>query len=170
MERRPVQTIDSALLDDLLQRARRSSRRRAILCLHGGDWEHAHRMLNALTVGTYVRPHRHEDIHKGEGFVLLRGKLALLIFTDSGGIDFERSRVLSAVGDCLGMDIPPGFWHSLVAIEDTVIYEVKGQPAGGYVQARDKDFAPWSPEEGSREADEYCRFLYQAALALQRSG
>jgi cupin fold WbuC family metalloprotein len=166
MERKPVRTIDSALLDELLQRARRSSRRRAILCLHDGDWEHAHRMLNALTVGTYVRPHRHEDMHKGEGFILLRGKLALLIFTDPGEIDFEQSRVLSA-GGCLGMDIPPGFWHSLVALEDAVIYEVKGQPAGGYVQAQDKDFAPWSPEEGSREADEYCGFLYQAALGLQ---
>ncbi|HZF38796.1 MAG TPA: WbuC family cupin fold metalloprotein [Blastocatellia bacterium] len=169
MEQRPVQTIDSALLDDLLQRARRSSRRRAILCLHDGDWEHAHRMLNALTVGTYVRPHRHEDIYKGEGFILLRGKIALLIFTDPGEIDFERSRLLSTDAGCLGMDIPPGFWHSLVALEDTVIYEVKGQPAGGYVQAQDKDFAPWSPEEGSREAEEYCGFLYEAALALQRS-
>src|SRR5262249_15507116 len=144
------------------------SRRRAILSLHDGDWEHAHRMLNALTVGTYVRPHRHGDQHKGEGFVILRGKLALLIFTDTGEIDFERSRVLSADRGCLGMDIPPGFWHSLVALEDTVIYEVKGQPAGGYVQAEDKDFARWSPEEGSREADEYCRFMYETALALAR--
>jgi cupin fold WbuC family metalloprotein len=166
MERRPVQTIDSALLDELLRRARLSSRRRAIFCLHDGAWEHAHRMLNALAVGTYVRPHRHEDKHKGEGFIILRGKLALLIFTDAGEIDFGRSRVLSVDGGCLGMDIPPGAWHSLVALEDAVIYEVKGQPAGGYVQEEDKDFAPWSPEEGSREADEYCRFLHEAALTI----
>ncbi|HEX2490479.1 MAG TPA: WbuC family cupin fold metalloprotein, partial [Blastocatellia bacterium] len=115
MEQRPVQTIDSALLDELLQRARLSSRRRAIFCLHGGDWEHAHRMLNALAVGTYVRPHRHEDKHKGEGFIILRGKLALLIFTGAGEIDFGRSRVLSVDGGCLGMEIPSGVWHSLVA-------------------------------------------------------
>jgi hypothetical protein len=65
------------------------------------------------------------------------------------------------------MDIPPGAWHSLVALEDAVIYEVKGQPAGGYVQAEDKDFAPWAPEEGSCEADEYCRFLHEAAMTIQ---
>jgi cupin fold WbuC family metalloprotein len=169
MEQRPVQTIDSALLDELLQRARLSPRRRAILCLHGGDWEHAHRMLNALTVGTYVRPHRHEDMHKGEGFILLRGKIVLLIFADQGEIDLERSRLLSTGAGCLGMDIPPGCWHSLVALEDSVIYEVKGQPAGGYVQAQDKDFASWSPEEGSREAEEYCGLLYEEARALERS-
>lgn len=167
MEGRPVQTIDSGSIDDLLRRARMSSRRRAILCLHDGDWEHAHRMLNALTVGTYVRPHRHGDKHKGEGFIILRGRLALLIFDDTGEIDFERSRVLSADGGCLGMDIPPGVWHSLVALEDAVIYEVKGQPAGGYVQAEDKEFAAWSPEEGAREADEYCRFLHDAAMTIR---
>jgi len=166
MKRRPVQPISSALLENLLERARLSSRRRAILCLHDGDWEHAHRMLNALLVGTYVRPHRHVDKHKGEGFIILRGRLALLIFTDTGEIDFEQSRVLSADGDCLGMDISPGIWHSLIALEDAVIYEVKGQPAGGYLQAEDKDFASWAPEEGSREADEYCRSLLEAALMV----
>src|SRR5262249_17975182 len=166
MERKSIQTIDSALLSDLLQRARLSPRRRAILCLHDGDWEHAHRMLNALTVETYVRPHRHEDAHKGEGFILLRGKIALLIFAGSGEVDVERSRLLSTGASCFGMDIPPGYWHSLVALEDSVIYEVKGQPASGYVQAQDKDFAPWSPEEGAPEADEYCGFLYEAARAL----
>jgi cupin fold WbuC family metalloprotein len=170
MEQRPVQTIDSALLDELLQRARQAPRRRAILRLHDGDWEHAHRMLNALTVGTYVRPHRHEDAHKGEGFILLRGKIALLIFTDPGGIDFERSRLLSTSLGCFGMDIPPGCWHSLVALEDSVIYEVKGQPAGGYIQAQDKDFAQWSPEEDSPEAEEYCGSLYEAARALDKDG
>jgi len=166
MERRSVQTIDAALLDNLLRRARLSSRRRAILCLHDGDWEHAHRMLNALAVGTYVRPHRHEDKHKGEGFIILRGKLALLIFDDAGEVNFEQSKVLSAGSGCLGMDIPPGVWHSLVALEDSVIYEVKGQPAGGYVSERDKDFATWSPPEGSPEAAAYLQMLEDKARRL----
>lgn len=166
MEQRPVQTINTALLDDLLRLARLAPRRRAILCLHDGDWEHAHRMLNALAVGTYIRPHRHEDKHKGEGFVILRGKLALLIFDDAGEVDFERSRVLSAESGCLGMDIPPGVWHSLVALEDSVIYEVKGQPAGGYVSERDKDFALWSPLEGSPESAAYLQSLERRARRL----
>lgn len=166
MKQKQIQTIDSTLLDELLQQARELPRRRTILRLHCGDWEHAHRMLNALTVGTYVQPHRHEDKHKSEGFVILRGRLGLLIFDDRGEVDFEQSRILSAERGCLGMDIPPGIWHSLVALEESVIYEVKGQPAGGYVQDADKGFAPWSPEEGSSEADEYCRFLHRAASQL----
>jgi hypothetical protein len=50
-----------------------------------------------------------------------------------------------------------------------VIYEVKGQPAGGYDPTLDKDFAPWSPEENTPEADEYCRSLSDAAGALRGS-
>ena len=166
MEQRPVQAINSILLEDLLKQARLSTRRRAILRLHEGDWEHAHRMLNALAIGTYVRPHRHLDKHKGEGFIILRGKLALLVFTDSGEIDKIKSRLLSLNGGCLGIDIPPGVWHSLAPLEDTVIYEVKGQPSGGYIQEEDKDFAEWAPEEGSLEADEYCKFLHESAIAI----
>ena len=166
MNERPIQAITQALLDELLQLARSSPRKRALKRLHADDWEHAHRMLNALTPGTYVRPHRHADRYKGEGFILLRGKLALLIFDDAGQLDGTRSRVLSAETGCVGMDIPPGVWHALVALAETVIYEVKGQPAGGYVQDMDKDFAAWSPAEGAPEAAAYCQELEAMARQL----
>ena len=66
------------------------------------------------------------------------------------------------------MDIPPRLWHSLVALEDSVIYEVKGHPAGGYVQERDKNFAPWSPEEGTAEGEAYLRRMEEAARILAK--
>ncbi len=166
MSQRAIRTITSLLIDDLLQRARESSRRRAIHCLHSGDWEHCHRMLNALTPGTYVRPHRHDSDHQSEAFILLRGKLALLLFNEGGSVDFANSRILSPADGLFGMDIPPGLWHSLVALEDTVIYEVKGHPSGGYVQERDKNFASWAPAEGAPEADEYLRKMEEASRQL----
>lgn len=167
MSQRQIQTIDTTLLEQLLQQARTSPRRRAIHCLHAGAWEHAHRMLNALVPGTYVCPHRHPDQYKGEGFILLRGRLALLIFNDDGSVDYTQSRVLTWRDGCWGLDIPPGVWHSLVPLEETVIYEVKGQPSGGYVQERDKEFAPWAPMEGAAGAEDYCRLLARAAQACQ---
>ena len=127
-------------------------------------------MLNALIPGTYVRPHHHPDLYQHEGFIVLRGRMALLLFDDQGQVDLERSRVLGLGGGggiCLGMDLPPGTWHSLVALEETVIYEVKGQPAGGYVAANDKGFAPWSPAEGSAEAAGYLRELERVARQLE---
>ncbi|MGH9834335.1 MAG: WbuC family cupin fold metalloprotein [Blastocatellia bacterium] len=107
IRQRHIQTIDSELLDEFLGQARVSPRRRAILRLHDGDWEHAHRMLNALSIGTYVRPHHHEDNHKGEGFIILCGK-----------------------------------------------------------SERDKDFATWSPPEGSPESAAYLQMLEGKASLL----
>lgn len=161
-----IQSITATLLDDLLERAKNSPRLRAIHCLHSGDWEHCHRMLNALIPGTYVRPHQHSSDYQSEAFVLLRGKFALLIFEDNGNVDLVQSRILSSLGGMFGMDIPPRIWHSLVAIEDTVIYEVKGHPAGGYIQERDKSFAPWAPEEGSLQGRDYLCKLEQIAQNL----
>ncbi len=112
-------------------------------------------MLNALCVGTYVRPHRHADQHQSEGFILLRGKLALLIFDDEGSVVTADSLVLAPADGIYGMDIPPLIWHTLVALEDSVIYEVKGHPSGGYVGERDKSFAPWSPAEGDEASQPY---------------
>lgn len=166
MNQRPIQTITNELLDELLVRARSSPRLRSIHCLHSGDWEHCHRMLNALTPGTYVRPHRHDSDHQSEAFILLRGKLALLIFDEEGNVDFSSSRTLSPVEGLFGMDIPPRIWHNLVALEDAIIYEVKGHPAGGFVLERDKNFATWSPEEGSLESAAYLSYLEEVARRL----
>jgi cupin fold WbuC family metalloprotein len=167
MKQRMIQTITTATLDGLLVQARQSPRRRAIQRLHDDDWEHAHRMLNALVPGTYVRPHRHGDKYKGEGFILLRGRLAVLIFDEAGALNQSSSCVLSQVAGCLGMDIPPGAWHSLVALEESVIYETKGQPAGGYVQDSDKDFAPWSPAEGDANAEDFVKQLEAMAQKVK---
>jgi cupin fold WbuC family metalloprotein len=161
-----IQPITSRLLDDLLAQAQTSPRLRAISCFHDGDWEHCHRMLNALRVGTYVRPHRHADKHQSEGFILLRGKLALLIFDEDGQLDRAHSLVLAPADGIYGMDIPPLVWHTLVALEDAVIYEVKGHPNGGYVGERDKSFAPWAPEEGAAEAASYRRQLEHLSRQL----
>ena len=164
---RKIQTITAATLDALLAQARQSPRLRAIQRLHDDDWEHAHRMLNALTPGTYVRPHRHPDRYKGEGFILLRGRLAVLIFDEAGALNRAASCVLSLADGCFGMDIPPGVWHALVALEESVIYETKGQPAGGYVQDRDKDFAPWSPPEGDATAADFVKQLETMAQQVK---
>jgi cupin fold WbuC family metalloprotein len=167
MIKRTTQAIQTATLDDLLAQARTSPRKRAIQRLHDGDWEHCHRLLNALTPGTYVRPHCHRDRFKGEGFVLLRGQLAVLIFSEDGALEADASRLLSHAGGHLGMEIPPGIWHCLVALEESVLYEVKGQPVGGYVQDTDKDFAPWSPAEGSAAAAAYVQQLEALARKIQ---
>lgn len=125
--------------------------------LHSGTWEHAHRMLNAITPSSYSRPHRHLDPYKSEGFIILRGKVAVVVFDASGNIDFDETTVLEAGGPTKGVDIPPGTWHCVVAFQDSVMYEVKGQPNEGYDRDLDKEFAQWAPEEEAEGAEAYLR-------------
>ncbi|MCL5960680.1 MAG: cupin fold metalloprotein, WbuC family, partial [Chloroflexi bacterium] len=67
--------------------------------------------------------------------------------------------VLEQGSSITGIDIGPNTWHTLVAYEDSALYEVKGQPSQGYDPASDKEFAHWAPEEGCAAADEYARII-----------
>jgi len=154
-----IQKITKKLIENILDEARKIERKRAMHCFHQGDWEHVHRMLNALTTGSYAQPHRHNDKYKSESFAILKGNLAVLVFNDKGVIDFVSSAILEEGGETLGIDIPPGVWHTIVAKEDSVIFEIKGQPDEGYSKESDKEFAPWAPVEGSEEADKYLAWL-----------
>lgn len=138
-------------MDQVIAASRVSPRRRVVLPLHRSEDELLHRMLNAIQPDSYVRPHRHLEPPKAEAWILLRGSLLFLTFDDDGRV---RDRlVLSHGSDTFGVDLVPGIYHTVVALEpDTVIYEVK---TGPYQQASDKSFAPWAPEEDSPDAPHY---------------
>lgn len=148
-----VARIDRELVRRKAEDARRNPRRREIHVLHRGDADTLHRMLNALQPGTYVRPHRHVDPPKAEAFVVLQGAAAFVPFLDGGTIDVDGLTLLDRERGALAVDCREGIWHCFLALEpDTVLYEVKPGP---YDAASDKDFAPWAPEEGSPEAEDY---------------
>ena len=93
-------------------------------------------MLNFFQPGTYVQPHQHPLSGASETISVLSGTLGFLVFDASGEVE-ERNRLGS---DGLGvLDIEPGVWHGMVALEaDTVILEIKQGP---YDPASDKNFA-----------------------------
>ncbi|WP_176736879.1 WbuC family cupin fold metalloprotein [Oligoflexus tunisiensis] len=157
---RTVQIVDQQRLDEVSAKAKASPRRRMNFNLHRYE-DRVQRMLNALEPDTYVRAHRHVDPPKVEMFVILRGKTAVLIFNDEGAI--EDCMILSPNGTCV-VDIPPGYWHSLVALEEgTVVMEAKDGP---YVASTDKDFAAWAPRENSRES---AAWLEETRLWIMRN-
>ncbi|MGF1467616.1 MAG: WbuC family cupin fold metalloprotein [Sandaracinaceae bacterium] len=146
-----LQLLDDALLDDLIARARRSPRRRLNHNFHRGPDDNPHRFLNALVRGTYVRPHRHVTPPKDESFLVLRGRVGVVVFDDEGRLAGHHA--LGGPGEPLGLDLRAGAWHALVALtEAAVIYEVKPGP---WDPATDKDFADWAPPEGTPEAEAF---------------
>jgi cupin fold WbuC family metalloprotein len=139
--------FEDALLDSAVVEAKLSPRRRHIIRFHELH-ELFQRMLNAIEPESYTRPHRHLDPAKVEVFVALRGR-ALVVRFDDEGTPVEGI-VISADGGVRGIEIPSGAWHCLLSLESgTVLFEAKEGP---YIQAADKDFAPWSPPETDWEA------------------
>ncbi len=152
-----IQLINDSLLDALCRAAFVSPRRRKNHNFHQHYDEPCQRLLNAVDPGSYIRPHRHLTPAKPECFVLLRGRMAALIFADDGRV--ERLIPLSATDGCLGVDIPAGVWHTIVALASgSVFFETKPGP---YQALTDKDFAPWAPVEGSPEAEPYLQSLLE---------
>ncbi len=158
-----IKLINDALLNEVSEQARQSVRRRMNYNFHTDYSDPINRMLNALEPGTYCRPHKHEDPDKREVFIVLKGKMAVLFFNETGEV--TEVVPLDPEQGSYGVDIPPGVWHSLVCIESgSVAYEVKDGP---YVQLVDKNFASWAPEEGSSEVGEYLNKLLMEVTRRQ---
>lgn len=156
-----ITLIDRALLDEVCAEAAASPRRRRNRNFHPRDDHPAHRLLNAMQPDSYIPPHRHLDPNKDETFVVLRGRLGLVLFDDAGGV--LRSVEIGPGAAAVGVDIPHGAWHTAFALEpDTVFLEAK---AGPYLPFSEAERAPWAPAENSAEAAPYLALL---KLMLQR--
>jgi cupin fold WbuC family metalloprotein len=143
--------IDDKLLDAVSAEARQSPRGRKNRNFHPDDDFVAQRLLNAIEPGSYVQPHRHLAADKDETFVVLRGRLGLVLFNDDGMI--RLSVELAAGGPVRGADIPHGTWHSAVSLEPgTVFLEAK---AGPYRPLTPGEKAPWAPAENEAGAAAY---------------
>lgn len=146
-----MKRIDSKLLNSITDSARVNPRLRQHHNIHESYDEPCQRLLNAMEPGSYIQPHRHLLCPKIELFFVVRGLMALIIFSDDGAI--TNIHPLSATGDTVGMEIPPGVWHSLVSLEKgSVFLEVKPGP---FEPLTGKDRAPWAPAEGTAEAARY---------------
>jgi len=146
-----MKIIDQNALDRLTAAAADSPRLRKNLNLHDDYADPCQRLFNALEPGSYIRPHRHLNPPKPECFLAVRGKMALITFTDSGDVD---AVVPFGKGcEALAVDLPAGVWHTLLALRPgSVFFEPK---AGPYVPLSEKDFAPWAPAEESPESADY---------------
>jgi cupin fold WbuC family metalloprotein len=151
-----VQTLNRALFDELIERAKQSPRLRTNHNFHSSLEANLHRFLNVMARGTYIAPHRHLDPPKAEAFIVLEGEMAFFIFDDAGNI--VRTQIVGR--DPIGIDLEPGVWHTLTPLsEHAVCYEVKPGP---YSAANDKDFAPWAPREGDSRVPAYLGSLLAA--------
>ena len=149
--------FSSASLNALTEAAHRSPRRRQSLTLHLTPDEACQRLFNAIDVDSYVRPHRHQLDPKLETLIAIRGRFVLVTFTEDGEVDevvhFHTEKHETNVDSGVGIEIPAGTWHTIIAIEPkSILLEIK---AGPFTIELSKEFAPWAPPEESPEGQAY---------------
>lgn len=145
-----MKIINRQLLDEITAAAEENPRLRKNWNIHPSDDFPAHRLLNAMEPASYIRPHRHLDPLKDETFVILRGRLGILVFDDNGTV--IEKLLLDAEGENIGADIPSGVFHTAVSLETgTIFFEAK---AGPYLPLAESEKPEWAPE-GGVESDNY---------------
>lgn len=146
--------LDQALFAELAQQAAASPRQRQHHNFHAMS-EPCHRLAVGLQPDTYIPPHRHLSADKAEALLVLKGRLGLLIFNDSGEV--VDKRVLEAGGACVGVDLPPGVFHALVVLEaDSLLFECK---AGPYRPLGEGEQAGWAPRKGEPGVAAYLAWM-----------
>lgn len=124
--------LDKDLFERLATEASENPRLRKNFDLRDSEDEKGQRMLNVLQPGSIVAAHRHLDTAE---VVVCIHETAIERYYDEDGNETE-SFVLQAGGDCPGLLIPAGQFHSLETNgKMAVIIEAK---AGRYDQCRNE--------------------------------
>ena len=144
-----MKIINKQLLDEVTEAAKKNPRLRKNWNIHPSDGFPAHRLLNAMEPASYIRPHRHLDPIKDETFMIVRGRLGVLVFDDNGKV--TEKLLLDAEGENIGVDLPSGVYHTAVSLEEgTIFFEAK---AGPYVPLTEAEKPAWAPEDGAAAAE-----------------
>jgi len=147
--------IDNNFIESISVKAKVSPRLRMNYNFHPQLDDLLQRMLNAMEPDTYIRPHKHQDPDKTEVFFCLRGRMAVVEFTDKGEI--HDYIVLDTKSGNYACEIPPRIWHTVISLEPgSVAYEFKNGP---YSAINDKNFASWAPVEGTSDCATYLKSI-----------
>ncbi|MFT3804914.1 MAG: WbuC family cupin fold metalloprotein [Burkholderiaceae bacterium] len=154
----PMLALDARRLDELIDAARRSPRRRLNLNLHPTMDEPIHRLAIAMEPDSYVRPHRHPA--RWELLIVVRGRFDVSTFDDDARL---TGRIRLAAGETAALQYPAGTWHTLVALDSgSVFFEVKEGP---YLPVDAADWLPGAPAEGASTVPAFLQ-----RLAVMRIG
>jgi cupin fold WbuC family metalloprotein len=146
-----IMIIHQSLLDDVSSLAKDSLRRRKNYNFHASESETCNRLLNAIEPDSYIQPHCHHDASKDETLIVVRGRLGVIFFDERGAV--TTTAVLAPASETVGVNIPHGMYHTLVALEpSSVFFEAK---AGPYAPLSPREKAPWAPAEGEPRASSY---------------
>ena len=119
-----IEIIDNNLMNEVSAQAKSSPRLRMNYNFHKRLDEKCHRMLNAVEPGTDIPIHRHPT--KDETFVILKGKVKVSTYNNKG--ELQDFAILCHENCLYGVNIPKNVWHTLEAMEPSMLFECKEGP------------------------------------------
>ncbi|MEI6205163.1 MAG: WbuC family cupin fold metalloprotein [Desulfuromonadales bacterium] len=150
-----MKVVTREMLGQITAEAIQSPRLRKNCNFHPSDESRCHRLLNAVEPASYIRPHRHLDPEKDEAFILMSGKLGIILFDENGTV--IETVLLSQANGNLAVDITHGVYHTALSLETgTLFYETK---AGPYFPLTENEKASWAPEDSDPAAQKYLELL-----------
>ena len=157
-----IKYFSNSFLNDLTHESLLSSRKRLNFNIHSDHADSCQRLFNAISIDSYIRPHRHSIDPKHECLIAISGLFSLFIFDDDGRVlstfRFGSDLFRTTERNCgVGVEIPSNAWHTVIALSDpAILFEVK---AGPFNPLSAKEFAPWAPEEGELNSLDYLKAL-----------
>jgi cupin fold WbuC family metalloprotein len=145
----PVTRVD---VEKLEAKAAVNPRRRVRLCAHESPSSALHEMLIIHERDAYVRPHKH--VGKGESLHIVKGRVDLVLFTDSGEIDeiIELGDYESGKTFYVRLDEP--IFHTFVIRSDVLVFH---ETTKGPFDRAATEFASFAPDGSS--ASEVGRYM-----------
>ncbi len=157
-----IKIFSNSFLEDLRRESSLSLRKRKNFNLHFDYSDSCQRLFNTIEMNSYIRPHRHSLDPKYECLLAVSGLFCLYIFDDAGEIlrttKFGSDLYRITDENCgAGVEVPPGAWHTVVALSHSaILFEVK---AGPFIPLQAKEFGSWAPEEGASNSLDYLESL-----------
>ena len=111
------------------------------ICLHKNENSKIHEMLIMHKSGAYVRPHKH--LGKTESFIILKGKLKVLVFNDHGDILNVINMEPLGSSKTFYYKMQKSYFHSFIIESDSLFFEVSKGP----FKKSKTVFPIWAPKE-----------------------
>ena len=110
--------------------------------MHKNEEDKLHEMMIVHKSNTYVRPHMHKK--KSESFMVLNGKVDVVIFHKNGNVKNIIEMGSPSSGHYFYLKIPAGTYHSMIFHSKKTVYQ---EAVLGPFSAGDTIFAKWSPNK-----------------------
>ena len=163
-----VRVFSEDLMDLLIDEAKANPRRRKHKNLHANYLDACQRFFNAIEPDSYLRPHCHGPYQGAETLIAIKGLLAFMVFGSQGEVQavhlFGMGNHAVELDVAVGVEVQPGQWHTVISLESgSILLEMKGGP---FDPESPKYFAPWAPEEMTKEGEIYLQSLKRKILPL----